>query len=146
MLALLLLLGCTDAREPIDEETPLKSPPGLTISVGEETITPVLGSYSWSYDRGDGTATGEHADSAAPPDLVEGQKVVNVNTNTKVRLNFEIQPAHYQVRIWNSQNDIIRTDNTVVLSGFKGKAIYEVLATWGQGTASYAFALNVKED
>jgi hypothetical protein len=117
----------------------------LTISVGEETIRPKLASYSWEYENGDGTSTGKHADAPAPPDLVEGEKTVNVNSNTEVRLNFEIQPAHYQVRVWNSKNDIIHTDSEVVLSGFQGKVIYEVLATWGKGTASYAFTLNVGE-
>ena len=149
-IALLSLFGCN--QEEIDKQEGnlpgenLHAPPSLTISVGEETIETVRGTYSWSYKHGDGTSTGINADSAAPPDLVEGQISADVTPNTEVSLNFEETPMDYQVRIWDSENNIIGTYNEVVPSQHIGRVIYEVLANWEQGTVSYAFSLNVKEN
>jgi hypothetical protein len=155
LIVLLSLLGCmneegsdTDNNEITGEESPkdtLQTPPNLTISVGEEIVRLVRGTYSWSYNNGDGTSTGINADSGTPPNLVENQKLVDVTPNTEVRLNFETQPTNYQVMIWDTNNNIKGTYDEVVLSEYNGKVIYEVLAQWEQGTVSYAFSLNVKE-
>lgn len=155
LIALLSLLGCMNEEEPdIDnneitgEESPkdtLQTPPNLTVSVGEEIIRTVRGTYSWSYNNGDGTSTGIQADSGAPPNLVENQNLVDVTPNKEVRLNFDTEPTDYQVRVWDTDNNIKGTYDEVVISEYNGKVIYEDLAQWEQGTVSYAFSLNVKE-
>ena len=121
----------------------IPKPPSLTIYVGDETVRPSLGTYSWSIDNEDGTVSAIEVDSSAPPELVKNNNPLQVTVDTNVELNFEIQPDSYTVRIWDDANNVISTSDKVVLSG-KGKVIYEVLAHWKQGTASYAFSLNVE--
>lgn len=117
-------------------------PPSLTIEVGEETITPSLGTYSWSVDNGDGSVKNINADSAAPPELVKNTQPTQVTNDTDVELNFETQPQRYEVRTWED-NSVASTSDEITLSE-KGKIIYEVLAYWENGTASYAFSLNIE--
>ena len=119
-------------------EHTILEPPTLTIDVGEETLRPTLGTYSWHVENEDGTDTAVESDSLPPPESVNNDNSLQVTVDTKVELNFEIQPDRYSVRIWDDSN-VISTSDTVVLSS-KGKVIYEVLAHWKQGTASYVFS------
>ncbi|WP_092491166.1 hypothetical protein [Virgibacillus salinus] len=66
-----------------------------------------------------------------------------VTTDSNVKLDFEKEPDSYTIRIWDDDNNIINESDKVVFSGV-GKVIYEVLVKWDQGTASYAFSLNIK--
>ncbi|WP_027109197.1 hypothetical protein [Lacticigenium naphthae] len=124
-------------------EDAIPKPPSLTVHVGEETVRPSLGTYSWSVDNGDGTANAIEADSFAPPELVKDNNSMQVTADTNVELVFEKQPESYTVRIWDNNNKVVKSSNKVVLSG-KGKIIYEVLAHWEKGTASYAFSLTIE--
>ncbi|SDP64195.1 hypothetical protein [Halobacillus aidingensis] len=121
----------------------IPKPPSLTVYVEEETIRPSLGTYSWSVDNGDGIVNGIESDSFAPPELVKDSNPMQVTSNTNVELDFEEQPESYTVRIWGDDNNVVNTSDEVVLSD-KGKIVYEVLAHWEQGTASYAFSLDVE--
>jgi hypothetical protein len=146
-----LIVGCTNQENASDKggesvnTNNSRTPPNLTISVDDTTFGTVLGSYSWSYSNSDGTSTGIHADSAVPPFLVQGEQGVNVNPNTEIELNFPKMPIDYQVRIWSEDNNVIATNKEVVFPDQKGRVIYEVLATWEQGTVSYGFVLNIEE-
>ncbi len=117
-------------------------PPILTIKVGEETINPALGTYSWRIDNEDGTETVIESDSLAPPEMMNDNNSLQVTIDTNVELNFEIQPDRYSVRIWDGDNVVSASDKVVLSS--KGKVIYEVLAHWEQGTASYVFSLEIE--
>ncbi|KAB8138147.1 hypothetical protein F9U64_06285 [Gracilibacillus oryzae] len=133
-LAFLTVLGCSD-----------REPPGLTISVGKETVRATLGSYNWSYDQPlNGTRAEIDAHSAVPPELVSGDNTMEVTANAEVELDFEKEPISYTVRIWDDDHNIISKSDNVVLSG-EGKVVYEVSAEWEQGTASYTFALNIQK-
>lgn len=134
--------GNKETSDDSSEETILK-PPSLTIYVGEETVKPLLGTYSWSIDNEDGTESVIQADSFAPPELVKNNNPMQVTADKNVELEFAKQPDSYAVRIWDNDNNVISTSGKVVLSG-KGKVIYEVLAHWKQGTASYVFSLNIE--
>lgn len=162
-ICLSLITGCSsinDTSEKADHDSEVKKvvnneglgsssksvipkPPRLTVYVGEETIRPLLGTYSWSVDNGDGTGRAIEADSFAPPEMVKDNNSIQVTSDTTVELVFDEQPERYTVRIWDADNNIVNSSNKVVLSG-KGKIIYEVLAHWEQGTASYAFSLDVE--
>ena len=123
-------------------EQTILEPPTLTIDVGEETLMPTLGTYSWRVEHDDGTGTAVESDSLPPPESVNSENSLQVEVGMKVKLNFDIQPDRYTVRIWDDEN-IVSSSDKVVISG-KGQVIYEVLAHWEQGTASYVFALNVE--
>jgi hypothetical protein len=159
LIFLLSMMGCSginDANESPDNDRPIVEsgigktfeattlePPTLSIDVGEKTLKPTLGTYSWIFENEDGTETAVESDSLAPPELINNDNSLQVTVDTKVELNFEIQPDSYSVRIWDDDNNVIGASNKVVLFG-KGKVIYEVLAHWEQGTASYVFSLDVE--
>ncbi|MFD1030180.1 hypothetical protein [Metaplanococcus flavidus] len=160
LISLSIIMGCSginDTREKADNDSEVKEvsnldgssedaipkPPSLTVIVGEETVRPSLGTYNWSVDNGGGTTSGINADSSAPPELLENNNSIQVTADTNVELVFEEEPENYTVRIWDDDNNIVNSSNKVVLSG-KGKIVYEVLAHWEQGTASYAFSLDVE--
>ncbi|MCC5894085.1 MAG: hypothetical protein JJU16_01355 [Alkalibacterium sp.] len=118
----------------------LLEPPGLSIQVGDETVNPVPGTYSWSVENEDGTITATEVDIAPPPELVRTIDAMEVTEDTPIELNFEAEPDRYSVRILNEQNNVTSESDEVDLSG-EGKVIYEVMAHWDQGTATYAFSL-----
>lgn len=163
LIGILSLMGCSDANEmsgemennsPNEEvsnnddldgssEESSHEPPSLIIHVGEETLNPVLGTYSWSIENDDGTVNGTEADSDAPPELVRTSEPMQVTEDTTIELDFEEQPDSYSIRIWDEDNNIISTSDKVDLSS-EGEVIYEVLTHWEQGTASYAFSLIIE--
>lgn len=133
-----------ETMEKTEETANLKSPPKLTVSVDGDTIEGTLGTHSWSYDNSDGTSTGIDALSASPQEIVKNQKPTNVNANSDINLNFEKPPTNYEVRIWGTDNTIKGVYDKLVVPDYKGIVIYEVLANWEQGTATYVFLFNVE--
>ena len=126
------------------EEITISRPPKLTVSVDGNKLIAGLGSYSWKNDNGDGTFEGIYASSGPPPEFAG--KELFVKPQSEVHLSFEETPSDYEVRIWKTDNDIAIpvTNNTFTTTQNKGNVIYEVVASWEQGTAAYAFSLNVK--
>jgi len=163
LIVLFLLTGCFGTSETDDEgdnngetgqvsndgesddtsEENFPEPPNLSIQVGEEILDPVLGTYSWSVEHEDGTVTATEVDSAAPPELVSIIDPMEVTADTTIDLDFEEQPDRYTVRIWDEDSNVLSESDEVVLSG-EGIVIYEVLAHWEQGTATYAFSLDIE--
>lgn len=160
LISLLTVTGCTgasDTSEEIDDNTvaeegnsnedveddaqePLPEPPGLTILAADEKMDPVPGTYSWSVDNEDGTITATEVDSAAPPEMVRTIDPMAVTSDTSIDLIFEEEPDRYSVRIWDEDNNVISESDEIDLSG-EGEVIYEILAHWEQGSATYAFSL-----
>lgn len=162
MSALLILAGCTDtenddltdsdgtetAGNPDTQNSgstndEILEPPELTVVAGDESVDAVMGTYSWSIDNEDGTMTAIEADSAAPPELVSTMTALEVTGDTSIELDFEIEPDSYTVKIWEEGNTVISKSEEVLLTN-EGTVIYEVLANWQEGTASYAFTLNIE--
>ena len=156
LVIFLVVVGCSDENEATSEvkeengtvqttqtsEPKVLEPPDLTITAGEKTIHPILGTYSWTIDNGDGTGEGIEADSEAPPDLVRGTNPLQLTATSSVKFNFEEPPTHYILNIWDENYTVVRQTKDVDPSE-TGIVIYEVLAHWEQGTASYAFAVEV---
>jgi hypothetical protein len=146
-----LMIGCTNQEEANKKESERlnndnsKTPPSLTISVGENNFRTAIGTYSWSYSNSDGTLTFVNADSVAPPFLVKDHQAIDVTSNTEVKLNFPKTPLDYQVRVWETDGSIVASSKEVVLLGYTGRVIYEVTTSWEQGTVHYAFVLNIEE-
>ncbi|PRY78647.1 hypothetical protein [Alkalibacterium olivapovliticus] len=124
-------------------DDPIPLPPELTIQAGDDTIIPVLGSYSWSVENQDGTLNSIEASADGPPELVRMSEPTQVTEDATIEFVFEEEPRTYSVRIWDEDNTVISESNDLVLSG-TGDVIYEVLAFWEQGTASYAFSLTIE--
>lgn len=159
LVVFLVVVGCSNENEATSEvkeesshvqttqssEATVLEPPEFTITAGEKTIHPILGTYSWTVDNGNGTAESIEVDSDAPPDLITGKNTLQLTANSSVELNFEEPPTNYILRIWDEDYTIVRQIKEVDLNE-TGVFIYEVLAHWEQGTASYAFAVEVSEE
>lgn len=160
LIALFSLTGCMDTSDTDQEndnnneengqvstdlspEEARPKPPVLSIQVGEETLSPVLGTYSWNVEDEDRTFAGIEVDAVAPPELVRTTEPMRVTAETSIKLNFEEEPERYSVKIWDDDNAVLSELDEVDLSG-EGEVIYEVLAHWDKGTASYAFILTIE--
>ncbi|SFP74126.1 hypothetical protein [Caldicoprobacter faecalis] len=129
LLLTILVVGCSQ-RDP--------TPPELTIMVDNKSISAVLGTYSWKNTE---------ADSVSPPELVEYQKEdLNIKPQSSIILKFERTPNHYEVFIWQGDKRILQqTSNGVVIAPQqKGLVVYEIYAKWHEGSAHYAFSVNVE--
>ena len=137
----------TKLKEIINEYSFLmnEKPPTLTITIGEQTIKTSLGLHSWSYiDRTTGEQTGIKAETLPPTEVVDLENATLVDLNMPINMNFEHEPNRYEIRIWSSDNKVIATYKDLSDIKEKGKVVCEILATWQQGTASYAFALHIQ--
>lgn len=133
------LIGCEG------DKAELKSPPTLKVLYQDKSIDAVLGTYSWTINNNDGTATGIESDSAGPTELVKDATVLTVSPKSAITLNFSDKPKDIMVNIWQENKSIeqLVTDSKVITPELKGSVIYEAIATWEQGTAHYAFLVNV---
>lgn len=147
ILLLILCLGCTKVEENLEIKkigANKKEPPNLMIAIGEQTIRAVRGTYSWSYYEGQADEiTHVEADTAPPPELVNTENVTTVHSDAEVSLLFDYSPGDYTVRVWNSEK-AIASYKKVELAAYEGIVIYEIEANWEQGTASYAFAVDIE--
>lgn len=154
MLLSTLIMGCSSKEErienfnndkgPLENKNSSKSPPSLTISIGDETIRTFLLGYTWSYyDENEGSMATIETETIPPPSLGNVDTITSVNSNSEVTLKFEKFPADYQFIIWESENNITGTYDELDLSQLKGKIIFQVLANWEEGKASYFFYLNI---
>lgn len=177
LLYILLLAGCTqktggnielpqeEGREVLQEETPgteetqtelpqaekLETPPELTVRAGEAQIVTGTGSYSWTYDVGDGTSCGVEACGIHPLDGQGTWKVLPV-TGVEVDLDWGgYPPDEISVQCWSTDHwgdweaaaeTVLMENGAFVLrsSGY----VYEVSARWENngscgGSAYYVF-------
>lgn len=140
----LLLAGCLKEGEHTSEPSS-ETPPNLRITVGEETVTAVRGSYQWSYRLEDGTTANKNASAAAPPELVKEKQAINVTPGTEIGLDFGKEPDDYKVKVWDSNtNEVKESYDELVLPNSDGIVIYEILGEWDQGDVSYAFTVDVR--
>ena len=137
----------TKLKEIINEYSLLmnEKPPTLTLTIGEQAIKTSLGLHSWSYiDRRTGELTGIKAETLPPTEVVDLENAKLVNLNMPINMNFEHAPNRYEIRIWSSENKVTTTYKELSDIKERGKVVCEILATWQQGTASYAFALHIQ--
>lgn len=122
-----------------------EQPPPLTLTIGEQTIKTSLGLQSWSYiDRTTGEQIGIQAETLPPTEVVDLDNAKVVDLTMPIHLDFEHEPDRYEIRIWNSDHTVTSTYTDWSDIKEKGKVVCEILATWQQGTASYAFALHIQ--
>lgn len=145
-LLLYSVAGCENTRTGnMDTQTQLHRPPALIILYLDKSIDAKTGTYSWTIDNGDGTETGIEADSPAPPELVKNSTPLTVPPKSSLTLCFSDKPTSVTVNIWQVNKPIKQslTDGKIVTPQLKGSIVYEVIGSWEQGTAYYAFLVNV---
>ena len=137
----------TKLKEIINEYSFLmnEKPPTLTITIGEQTIKTALGLHSWSYiDRATGEQIGIQAETLSPTEVVDLDNAKLVDLTMPIHLDFEHKPERYEIRIWSSDHTVTATYKDWNDIKERGKIVCEILATWQQGTAIYAFALHIQ--
>lgn len=129
-------------------------PPALHLKCGSIEMETVQGTFTWSYDKGDGTWVTLCADSAHPLQVRELLTPFQV-TEGEARLVFEAVPDTLSVRCWNETcwgdpsapaESAVTEDLTLKLH--PGKYIYEITATWindggSYGTATYCVCMDL---
>lgn len=137
LLLAIFVTGCNQGKEQESSQESLSNPPKLTITANKKSITALRGTTSWiSFEL----------DSAAPPELVNYQKErLNIKPKSKITLTFEREPDDLKVYIWEGNNQIIQQvkSGTIIAPRQKGLVVYEVYANWQEGSAHYAFSVNV---
>ena len=164
LLAVILiftLAACQSSQEPGQTNPPgsvgtskptSKEPPVLKVldstCIGIEANK---GTYTWTYDNGDGTQTGVCADSSHPLEWQEFLVPMTTSDDT-VELHFDVQPQEISIRCWSDAHwdDVNAKEEHVNLTGNSlelkdGGYIYEVVAKWtgenlaAEGTVCYGF-------
>ncbi|MDV2682943.1 hypothetical protein RYX56_01000 [Alkalihalophilus lindianensis] len=128
-----------------EEEQVFRAPPEITITINNETYEAIQGTYSWTYKNKDGSITGREADSDVPSRYMVDYEAWNVQADTEVEVNFDRQPIDYHIKRWDEDTHTSESHETIDLTEQEGIAIYEIVGRWPEGTASYAFKLNVEE-
>lgn len=145
-ILLFSLIGCDGKKIGVaNEKTELKNPPTLKVIYQDKSIEARRGTYTWTVDNNDGTNTTTNGDSPAPNELVKNSTPLIVPPKSNLTLDFTDKPENTIVNIWQDNKPIKQTitDNKLLMPGLKDSVVYEVIATWKQGTASYAFLVNI---
>jgi len=69
--------------------------------------------------------------------------MIKVKSDNKIDLTFEVDPERFDVYIWDDEG-VTESRVDLDLAKRSGPNIFEVVATWDQGQASYAFKLDIE--
>ncbi len=136
-------------------------PAALTVAARQGSVRAWMGTYSWSYDAGNGQRRGIEADSCHPleehvelPTLDTYPDTISVSKPNAVSLLFGFDPDSVSVVCWDeaasptpeSPYERVTVEQHDGVYGFElreGSWIYELRASWRaesyQGEAMYAF-------
>lgn len=154
MLAIFMIVGCSQEMEVIKHEkgnrtsaespkNTSQKPPNLKISVNDKEFVAALNGYSWSYyDEAEKSMAGIEAEVISVSDLIGNREGPVVNSDTPIELKFEEKPTFYEVYVLGSVPFNGGTD--LILNKQIGRTVYEVKATWEQGTGYYVFPLTIE--
>lgn len=146
IVLLFSLIGCEGKKIGVaNEKTELKEPPIIKVIYEDKNIEAIRGTFSWTIDNNDGTQTTTNGDSAAPNELVKNSTPLIMPPKSTLTLDFSDKPETMIVNIWQGNKPIKQTitDNKLLMPELKGSVVYGIVATWKQGTASYAFLVNI---
>ncbi len=139
-------------------------PPKLTVLCGNNSTAAVMGTTSWTFKTGDGTAAVLEGDSAHPLDRLDYLLPLSLRiddmdkASNALRLIFEISPDSFEVNSWfigtNGEIksfDSETTGKAIILNPAPEPCIYEVVAHWTEGrnysgTVRYAFCVEEKRE
>ncbi|WP_211654127.1 hypothetical protein [Planococcus alpniumensis] len=154
MLVIFVTVGCSSEKEVIRHEESnstsaenrkdiSQKPPSLKVNVNGEEFFAATNGYSWSYfDEKEKSMAGIEAEVVPVSDLIGNRIGPAVNSDTSIELKFEEEPISYEVYVLGSPPHNRGTD--VDVGKQTGRTIYEVKATWEQGTGYYIFPLTIE--
>ena len=121
-------------------------PPVPLITVNDQNVTVVQGSYCWEV-----LITTTCAEEVSPPELINFQyfQPVELLPESPVKIEFNNKPIENTLRahLWvnNEKIETIQLNNNVLTAPkAKGVYIYEITARWKNGNSSYVFVMQVK--
>ena len=165
LLAVILILTVTACKSAPETELENNQPDPLGVNVPSESLSTEppelkivdstsqeieasLGTYQWSWDKGDGNWTGVCADSAHPLEWKEFL-IPLITSDGTVELKFAVQPQRFAISCWSDdhwgdpyavEESVNLTGNTLELKD--GGYIYEVIAWWDrEGSSPYGNAI-----
>lgn len=155
LVLLLVLIGCnsyeeknsskntakqTNSTRQLQEET---EPPDVKLTIGGNVIKTHRGTYSWGYvDQSTGENVMMNADHAPPNEMVNIDEGVKVDLSEPINLSFDKEPTQYEIRLWDNEH-VIKTYNSFEEITETGNYIIEIVATWGDSTATYVAAIEI---
>jgi len=148
----LLIFGCGNSvrsgdhpEQSEDIHSQSESPPPLELEIGDDTIRAFTWGYSWRYyDLKERSMVGIEAETIAIQEMVNLEKARKVDRNANTELEFGEPPLSYEVFVWDDAGNRNAFPGKFDLAKHEGKSIFEILAHWEQGDASYVFALDVE--
>ncbi|RXJ04393.1 hypothetical protein DS745_03135 [Anaerobacillus alkaliphilus] len=155
LIVLSIIVGCSNEANYLSEvnkqneelkESIYKNPPQVTISNGVEEVNGLLGPYGWTSCCNNGKSISVQASSDAPPNLVQNRKPLKVTSGTTISIEFETPPIKYEVKTWGENNDVTGSFTEIDTITHKGRTVFEILATWEQGIASYSFLVDIEHE
>lgn len=111
--------------------------PAPTLSVEGNPVPYQVGSYTW-IEGGRGVAV----DTVDPPALVESLEPVVVRPNAVLTVSFADAPEEIHAGIWTDDLQPV-SGGRLVLPPEEGDYVYLLVASWPQGSVSYAFPVRV---
>lgn len=155
-MLLIIMAGCVPKYQVVENEKISshskrnleylsQKPPQMKIEINDEKILAVLSGYEWSFfDEEENRTATVQAESISPSELLDNRRAPSVNSKTSIQFEFDREPHSYKVTIWEAKKFLNSSSDVVVLDGERGRTIYEVTATWEQGTAHYFFPLTIE--
>ncbi|MGE7623243.1 hypothetical protein ACQKMD_09370 [Viridibacillus sp. NPDC096237] len=117
--------------------------PALAISIGKKTVNAQPGGYNWSYlDTKTGGTVGVEAESLPSTQLINVDNAISVDLNEPVKLSFKKEPVTYEIRVLDKDSKMNASYENFEDAKEKGQKIYEILATWEEGSCIYVVALD----
>jgi len=123
------------------------APSDLELRSGGASLSLSPSSYTWTVENPDGTANTVCACGAAPTDDFDRLPLLEA-PEASVTLSWDTPPESVTARCWaekDSQPQPAEAENGV-LTLSRSAYIYEVTATWPQGTASYVFRAEIARE
>lgn len=113
--------------------------PSGVVTIRETNYDMARGGFEWS--RGNESVT---TDALGPTQLAEKFEAIVVEANSNVTIVIEQNPI-LDVYIWGTDREDIHVDEGLIsLPSASGRYIYEVVAKWTNGEASFTFVVEVK--
>ena len=146
-IGIILLIACTN-NPIIDDKNEIarENLPSLEVVAENDRLEAAKGTASWTIENGDGTTTAVEMDTADPTELVKDMERLSASPGSRLQLEFSDNPGEIIVNLWE-ENEQLEQDSTnmeIILPDLESVLVYEVIATWEQGTVHYAFSVEIE--
>lgn len=137
------LSGSQDIPEPeVAASPPIPSGSVPVLQIQNSTLSVSPGSYEWTLTLPDGTVQSVIACGSYPPDEADKLPLLTASEQTlPLAWDCDALPDSLTLRRWSldgeAMPELTVPDDSISLTS--GDWIYEISASWPQGTASYAF-------